>query len=226
MPNKKHLMPAVCGLAAFALCYAGECFAQDSSLLRANGSGLAPQHVSFLYNELPPEARPRELAKNDIITVIVDYSTVFLSEGDAESRKTANLTAVLADWLRFDGKNLEPAPQSNGDPTISGNLNSQYRTESDIELRDSLRFRVAAKIVDIRPNGNLVLEAHQTINNNEEVWEISLTGVVRRESIQADRTVDSSAIAELRIVKNEEGQVRDGYARGWAKRFMDKIRFF
>ena len=224
MRNKLVLTLSVFLVAAGVVC--SECLGQDSSLLRVTEQGLPPQNVSFLYNELPPEARPRELAKNDIITVIVDYSTVFLSEGDAESRKTANLTAVLADWLRFDGKNLEPAPQSNGDPTISGNLNSQYRTESDIELRDSLRFRVAAKIVDIRPNGNLVLEAHQTITNNEEVWDISLTGIVRRESIQADRTVESSAIAELRIVKNEQGQVRDGYARGWAKRFMDKIRFF
>ncbi len=226
MRIKNPLKHAACGLTAFAACYCGECLAQDSSLLRASGSGLAPQEVSFFYNELPPEARPRELDKHDIITVIVDYRTVFLSEGDAESRKVANLTAILADWLRFDGKNLEPAPQSNGDPTISGNLTSQYRTESDIELRDTLSFRIAAKIVDIRPNGNLVLEAHQTITNNEEVWDISLTGITRRESIQADRTVESSAITELRIVKNEQGQVRDGYARGWAKRFMDKIRFF
>ena len=51
---------------------------------------------------------------------------------------------------------------------VSGTLNSQYRAQSDVELLDSLSFRMAADIVDIQPNGNLVIEGHQTIDNNEE----------------------------------------------------------
>ena len=126
----------------------------------------------------------------------------------------------------FDGKSIRRAPQSGGDPPVSGTYNSQYRAESDMELRDSLAFRIAAKIVDIRPNGNLVIEAHQDIENNEELWRISLTGVVRREAIQADRTVNSDSIAELKILKKELGQVRDGYARGWFTRWYDHFKPF
>ena len=85
---------------------------------------------------------------------------------------------------------------------------------------------MAAKIVDIRPNGNLVIEGHQEIRNNEERWRISLTGVVRREAIQADRTVSSDSIAELKIDKEELGQVRDGYARGWLGRWYDRYKPF
>ena len=91
-----------------------------------------------MYRELPPEARLRELQQHDIITVIVDYRTRMLSEGDAESRKTSSLNAVLSSWIRFDGKSIKPAPQTDGDPRIAGTYNSQYRAESDVELRDTL----------------------------------------------------------------------------------------
>ena len=158
----KHL--AVATLLAASLAAAAS--AQDASLLQepsADPQGLSLQASSFMHRELPPESRPRTLQKNDIITVIVDYRTRMLSEGDAEARKTSSLLAVLTDWIKFDGKSVKPAPQSDGDPSIGGTYNSQYRAESDVELRDSLNFRIAAKIVDIRPNGNLVLEAHWDI---------------------------------------------------------------
>ncbi|QDS98317.1 flagellar basal body L-ring protein FlgH [Adhaeretor mobilis] len=202
--------------------------AQDASLFNQGGGQqpLTVQDSSFIFKELPPSARPRELQKNDIITVIVDYNTRMLSEGDAESRKTSSLLAVLTDWIRFDGKSIQSASQASGDPSVGGTYNSQYRAESDVELRDSLTFRIAAKIVDIRPNGNLVIEAHWNIQNNEEHWRISLTGEVRRETIQADRTVTSDAIADMNIVKKEMGQVRDGYARGWFSRWYDTYKPF
>ncbi len=87
-------------------------------------------------------------------------------------------------------------------------------------------FRVAAEIVEIRPNGNLYLEANWNIENNDERWRIFLSGEVRRESIQPDRTVASDTIINLNIVKKEEGQVRDGYARGWFNLLYDKYKPF
>src|SRR5262249_11277883 len=150
------------------------------------------------------------LKEHDIVTVIVDYRTRMLSEGDAQARKTSNLTAVLTSWIRFDGKSVKLAPQTQGGPRIQGTYNSQNRTQSDVELRDTLSFPIAAQIVEIRPNGNLYIEANSSIQNNEERWRIFLSGEVRRESIQPDRKVSSDAIINLNIVKKEEGQVRDG----------------
>lgn len=226
--KRKLIQHACYALTALALA-AGSVAAQDGSLFlqpAPSQRGLTLQNSSFIHLELPPEARPRELQQQDIITVLVDFRSRFLSEGDAESRKTASFAASLSDWLKIDGGAIKPAPQADGAPTITGSLNSQFRAESDVELRDSLTFRMAAKIVDIRPNGNLVIEGHQEIRNNEERWRISLTGVVRREAIQADRTVSSDSIAELRIDKEEIGQVRDGYARGWLGRWYDRYKPF
>ena len=206
--------------------------AQDSSLLLAapqtpsQEQGLTLQNGSFIYRELPPNARTRELQQHDIITVIVDYRTRMLSEGDAENRKTNSLNAVLSSWIRFDGKSIKAAAQNDGDPRIAGTYNSQYRSESDVELRDSLTFEIAAEIIEIRPNGNLYVEGNQVIQNNEEEWKIFISGEVAREAIQPDRTVSSKSMAKLQITKGEDGQVRDGYARGWFNRWYDKYKPF
>ena len=227
-----HTWPSLfVALALFVAAGPQRIVAQDGSLLHqplpsAAGAGLTLKNSSFIYRELPVAARTRELQLYDIVTIVVDYSTLMISQGDTEQRKTANLNAVLADWLRWDGKNIKPAPQSDGDPRIRGSLTSQYRAESDMQTRDSLKFKIAARVVAIRPNGNLVIEAHREIRNNEEVWVQTLSGVVRREAIQADRTVRSDAVANLRIDKYETGAVRDGYARGWFKRLHDKFKAF
>ena len=215
---------------AGAVLISGRAYAQDSSLLAAPVPApqgqLTLETSSFIYRKLPPEAEQRELQLYDIITVLVDYRATMMSEGDAESRRNASLNAVLADWLKFDGKDIFPAAQGNGDPRINGSMSSQFRSQAEMELKDSLTFKIAAYVVDILPNGNLVIEARRYIRINEEVWQQSLTGVVRRQSIGPDRTVRSDEVAELRIEKRETGFVKDGYTRGWFSRWYDKWKPF
>ncbi len=214
--------------------------AQEGSLLSPNATAttatapngspvavteLTLENTSFLYQPLPPEAQ-RELKKEDSIIVLVDYRSTTASDGSLESRKTASFNGVLADWLGFDGRDIFKAPQSRGDPKIGGSVNSQYRAESDLELNDSLTFRIAAKIVDIRPNGNLVIEAHRTIRINNEVWQQSLTGVVARQFIGANREVRSDSITDLHIDKREIGNVRNGYSPGWFAKWYGKYKPF
>jgi flagellar L-ring protein precursor FlgH len=207
----------------------GSAQGQDSSLLLNSPTQENPltlDNSSFIFQQLPPGSRKKELGLRDIITVLVDYRSSMLSEGDAENRRVTNLNAVLADWLGWDGQDLFPAPQQRGDLRINGQLNSQYRTQSELELRESLTFPIAAEVVDIRPNGNLVIQADRRIRINDEVWQQSLTGEVDRQAIGPDRTVRSDMVANLRIEKKELGFIRDSYARGWFTRWYDKWKPF
>jgi flagellar L-ring protein precursor FlgH len=181
------------------------------------------QQHSWTY-QAPPEMR--EIRLNDLVTVIVDEKTRVTSEGEVDRRKQANLKMVLKDWLVLDGWAVRPDPQSTGDPSISGTLDSKYRANTDIDTRDSMQFRISCRVVDIRPNGNLVLEGHRRIRNNCETWEMSLSGEVTPEAIMPNNTVHSEDIAELEIYKREAGHVRDGTRRGWLLRVMDAYHPF
>ncbi len=169
--------------------------------------------------ERPVEARQVRL--HDLVTVIVSEQSVVTSEGEMDRKKKAEGSMTLEDWILLRGLTAIPDPQSGGDPTISGKMENKLRSEAELETRDAMKFRIACTVVDIRPNGNLVLEGHRTIKNNNDTWEYALTGEIRPEDVLPNNTVLSENVAYLRIDKRESGHVRDGYRRGWLLRFLD-----
>ena len=203
--------------ALFAL--GGEARAQSSSLFGSPGQrrSLTLEDTSFSYVKVDP---PKEIVLNDLITVVVDEKQRFYSRGEMDQRKRANTDVRLQDWFTFDGLWLDPIDENQRDIRLRGQLNSQFRTQAELQGRDALSFRIACRVVDIRPNGNLVLEGRRSVRNNEEIWEQALTGIVRREDVLPNNTILSEDISELSVYKRETGHVRDGYRRGWLSRVL------
>jgi flagellar L-ring protein FlgH len=208
------------GVAPLGL-WAGEARAQSSSLYGAPGLRRPLTIADSWTFQAVLEARTVQL--HDIITIIVKESAQVTSDGQMQRRKRATFDAVLRDWLELDGLDIHAAPQAQGDPRINGTLNRQYQALGQMMTRDSMQFQVAATVVDIRPNGNLVLEAHKRIENNEEIWEASLSGVVRPDDVLPNNTVLSEDVAEFSVQKRETGHVRDSYRRGWMGRLVDRF---
>ncbi len=211
------------------LCVVSDVTAQSSSLLRQDlpvtGKGpLLLDQASWMYQQLPPA---QEIREQDIVTIRVDIKSQMFSDGEVERRKNALYDLRLTDWITLDGlKQIKPARMEDGDPRIRGQLDQQYRAQAEMETRESLKFDIAAKVVDIRPNGDLVLEAHQLIRINEEQWDYALTGVCSRQAIGPGFVVLSKDVAELQISKRERGVVNDGYRRGWFTRWLDTLHAF
>jgi flagellar L-ring protein precursor FlgH len=185
---------------------------------------LTLAETSFYYRPPPPE--PRELEMNDLVVVLVDEKSRVISEGEMDRRKKADGAFVLKDWITLDGLNLQPDSQAAGEPSVTGEMQSKYRAESELETRDSMTFRIACRVVDIRPNGHLLIEGRRSIRNNSDTWEMSLFGTIRAEDVMPNNTVLSEHVADLRITKRETGHVRDGYRRGWFTRWFDRFQPF
>ena len=183
-----------------------------------------PSATSWYEVPLPP---PKEVKVHDIVTIRVDLGAQVISESEMQRRKNATYDALLNNWVILNGlKSVKPSPQSDGDPRVQGNLNQLYRATGELETVESLKFEIAAKVAAILPNGNLVLEAHRQVVNNDEVWMHSLTGVCRREDIGPGNMILSEDIAELDISKREHGHVRDSYKRGWFTLWLDRFNPF
>ncbi|WP_460183929.1 flagellar basal body L-ring protein FlgH [Thermopirellula anaerolimosa] len=198
--------------------------AQSSSLMSVEGAP-APTLSRFSWTYQPPQ-QPRTLRLHDLITVLVDEKTQVIAEGNMDRRKKADGKFVLSDWILLKGWSLVPDPQSNGDPTIAAQMENKYRAQSELSTREAMKLRVACEVVDIRPNGTLVIEGRRAILVNNESWEIYVTGTIDPQTILPDNTVLSENVANLRVVKREGGHVRDGYRRGWLLKWMDEHQPF
>ncbi len=188
-----------------------------------DGQPLRLSNSSWLFQKSDP---PVQVRLHDLITIEVKESSSLDSQGTLDRRKTGKFDAELLNWITLGHGNLKPSPMSNGQPKANGTLDAEYQADSELQTKDSLSFKIAAEIVDMRPNGNLVLEAHRRIRINEDQWEQSLSGVVRREDVLPNNTVLSQNIAELSIDKREVGNVRDGWRRGWLTRWYDRFQVF
>lgn len=186
-----------------------------------SGSSLAT--ASWTYQPAPPM---RVFSKNDIITIRVDEIARMLAEGEAEKRRSSLYSAVLTDWIDISRGRIRPDPLEEGEPAVGGASNDRFRNEASVESRESVSFNIAATVVDIRPNGNLVLEARKSIRVNDNVWESSLTGICRAVDVGPDNIVLSKDLLDLEVHKQDQGQLRDGYRRGWFTRWLDRLQPF
>jgi flagellar L-ring protein FlgH len=188
---------------------------------QANLLGL---QTSWTYT---PPASSRAFKLHDIVSVRIEEASTSLALGNATSRKTTSYDAVLRDWVRLVGLDtIKPAPQADGDPRVQSIQNEVYRGDSTIRTSQSMTTNIAAEIVDIRPNGQIVLSARKTITENDNTFEWSLTGICRGQDILPDNTILSRNLIEASINKQERGHVRDGYSRGWLTKFIAFIKPF
>ena len=200
---------------------------QSSSLydrdLPSVGRTLTLEQTSFYYQKAEPV---RVLMLHDVVRVKILQAAKLSSEGNINRRKQYQLQAQLIDWIKFNNGNLETNPNSTGDPTINGVYQGQGQARSNLNTAEGLQFTIAATSVDIRPNGHLVIEAHSSVQNNDEIWDQSLSGIVPPDRVDPKGEIRSEDIAELMINKQERGQVRDGYRRGWMYWLLDKYGMF
>ena len=161
--------------------------------------------ASLIYQ---PPMKPKQIKIHDLVTIRVDQKSRFNSDGEINRRKTAAYDLLI------------------GDDSITGDLAQLYRADGEVATTELLTLDVTARIVDIRPNGTLVLEAHQEVRNNNEVWDFSLSGICRPEDILEGNMLLSKNIYDLRIYKRERGSVRDSYKRGWFTRWLDVFHPF
>lgn len=176
--------------------------------------------ASWTYQPAPPL---RVFQKQDVVTIRVDEITRVMAEGNIDNRKRTLFDAIVNDWIKVVNFRFVPQPMVEGQPGVAFQSQSNYRADASVESRESMTFNIAATVVDIRPNGNLVLEARKHIRINDNLWETSLTGICRAIDIGPDNVVLSKDLIDLEIRKEDQGQLRDGVSRGWFQRWVDRF---
>jgi flagellar L-ring protein FlgH len=81
-------------------------------------------------------------------------------------------------------------------------------------------------VLDVKPNGTLVLQARKRIKTDEEEQAFILTGVCRAEDITADNSILSTQLYDLELSKSHQGTVRNATRKGWGGKLLDAISPF
>ena len=113
----------------------------------------------------------------------------------------------------------------NMDPSTLAQANSASSAKGTgaIDRSEDITISVAAVVLQVLPNGNLVIEGRQEIRVNFEVRELLVAGIVRPEDITSDNIIASEKIAEARIAYGGRGQISDVQQPRYGQQVMDII---
>jgi flagellar L-ring protein precursor FlgH len=171
---------------------------------------LRRRDVSWIHIDRP---RPKRVGVHDIVTVIVDEKSEVTQNSRFNRQRNLLFKAQLKEFIRLNEDFILKNAAQNS-PTIDAQLRSQLQSFGQGLSQEGMKYRIAATVVDVLPNGTLILEAHKSIRTNGELWEYSLTGRIRTQDIQANNTVQSENVADLSITKREHGKIHDSTKRG------------
>lgn len=108
-------------------------------------------------------------------------------------------------------------------PTVKGQSKSDFKGEGDTSREGTLIGTITAKVVEVMPNGNLVIESRKDITINKEKQVLIFRGIIRPDDISSDNTVLSSRVADADIYLVGDGVIHEKQSPGWLVRFLDKV---
>jgi len=163
-----------------------------------------------------------------IIVEIVEKTTASNSNTTATSKSQAAdsaLTNLLGLPLNMGVTNLLGTGNAlNMDNSLSSS--NTFSGSGSKSKADTIQGTIAARVTDVLPSGNLVIEGHRELIVDNEKQTITLSGIVRQKDLDSSNTVQSTSIADAKIAYSGQGMLTDSNKPGWLMTLLSWIMPF
>lgn len=105
--------------------------------------------------------------------------------------------------------------------SASGKNENTFDGKGENTRNGSLRARMSVTVVELRSNGDLVIEGSRTVGINGDRETLTLTGVVRQKDVTPNNTIDSYLIADAEIHYTGKGSADTAARPGFFTRFIN-----
>lgn len=200
---------------------------RHSAVARPKPTASRPSYADgSLWNSGPSslfgDRRARSLG--DIMTIVIeikDEASISNSSNRArsgsENLSVPNLLGIpqIVDDNLPDGANLSSAVGLTSSSSSSGN--------GSVSRNEEITLRVAATVVDVLPNGHMVVQGNQEVRVNFELRDLQVAGIVRPEDISRRNEITYDKIAGARISYGGRGQISDVQQPRYGQQIVDTI---
>ena len=161
----------------------------------------------------------------DILTIVVQENSTANKNNATTTERSSSLSSAITSFFYSPGASslLTKGGQL---PAVAYNSDQKHAGNGVIADSESIVAQVAVRIVDVLPNGNLVVEGKRETSFSNEHQTIILRGVVRADDVASNNTVLSYNVADATIQIIGKGTVTDSQNKGWFTRILDKINPF
>lgn len=160
----------------------------------------------------------------DIVTIRINIADSAKVDNSTTRTRNGSETGGIAALLGLESKIGKILP-GNPDPSALVNTNSTSNAAGtgNTSRSEQINMTMAASVVDVLPNGNLLIRGRQEVRINFELRELVVTGTIRPEDIARDNSIRHSQIADARISYGGRGQLTDAQQARWGQQIYDAL---
>jgi flagellar L-ring protein precursor FlgH len=190
--------------------------AQQAAEVRTTGSIWSPEGRLV---RLGTDAKAMRL--HDVVSIVVTESLAASTDGQVKNSRASNANSSITSL--FGALKASNAMQNLVGQTSSSGLTAQGQSTTN----SSLATTFGAEVVDVLPNGMLVVQATRQLTFSQQTQLIRLRGLVRPEDVSAQNQVVSTAMTDLELEVTGKGIVNDStYRQNPLVRLLERILVF
>jgi flagellar L-ring protein FlgH len=207
-------------------------FSQTGSLLQAgmaaqNSGASGPVKMQSVSWFAVPEQKPRTIKKHDLITVIINEEATVASDAKATTDRDTQVNATATQYMKLNQQNISLQTVTPQTPAgVVGDLQRNFKSDGQDDRTDSFTSRLSAEVIDVKPNGTLLVQAKRNIQVNTEIQHYLLSGTCRAEDVTPDNTILSTQLSDLDLRRDDSGMVHDATKQGGLMKILDFINPF
>lgn len=236
-------------IAAVAGC-SGNPFDRDPKISNVEMSPMTMPEVARVQVPMPPPEAPRAPERGeqsslwqrgsggffadqratqvgDILTILIEIDDNASLSNSTDRERSGNSEFTKPTLFGY-GNMLHKVLPGVGADDLGENLvetssNTSASGSGSINRNESISLKVAALVVQMLPNGNMVVAGRQEVKVNQELRELRVAGIIRPEDIGINNTIPYDKIAEARITYGGDGVISRQQERSYGEDVVDIV---
>jgi flagellar L-ring protein FlgH len=179
---------------------------------------------------------------NDIVTILIaEQSASSRSATTKTSQDTSRSAGINQFPTVFDplakrfvqpltgaltGNSQSPSEAARERFNLDMSSAASHEGKGNVDRSDRVTGQIAARVVRVLDNGNLLIEGRRAVLVNDDTQVITISGMVRQQDVSAANTVLSSQIADAEIEMVGRGVTSEAQNPGFFYRILDWLKLF
>lgn len=164
----------------------------------------------------------------DVLTINIVESTSASKNVSSTAGKTSSVaeTAATPTILGYT-----PSPSrlgvagilggaANFDTSVTASGSQKFEGKGDSSQKNALLGMLTVTVIDVLPNGNLLVSGEKQMGINEGTEYVRFSGVVNPTTISSANVVTSTQVADARIEFKGRGEMDSAQVMGWMTKFF------
>jgi flagellar L-ring protein precursor FlgH len=149
----------------------------------------------------------------DVLTIKIAETVQASKKSDTKAERTHSVSASVPTVTGLPVKGLQGL-------SLEADSGNKFAGKGENSSSNNFNGTITVTVIDIYPNGNLLVSGEKMIGLKEGEEFVRFSGVVNPNSITAENAVQSTQVADARIEYKANGFIDSAQVMGWLGRFF------